>query len=415
MTSANAASTKGFPPVDRRFVWIGLGLLALFVRYLFSLNPYYTEVVYSRGIFLLVRLVFDYTLGWLPIPLIYVLVPLLLLWGGRKLRQGWRHRRERAWSHRIAGPLLTLAAVFSAGLFFFLLLWGYNYQRVPLAERIGLRVDALDRVALRAELDRATQAALSSRAQVPAQSDSALVWTWDNAALERQVREALETVLADLDYPVTGRVRGRGLYPKGMLMQLGASGIYIPFVAEGHVDAALPGILRPEVLAHELAHGYGFGDEGTCNFLAFLACEASEDARVRYAGRLAYWREVAVEYRRMDPEGYERFRAELPPGFVADNRLINAAYARYPGFFPQMSRTLYHSYLKNQGISEGIASYSRVVLMVAAWQRERGCTTPHSLDRAAIDVLSESSDKKKGSLSISPGQCHPRRRSLSQS
>ena len=187
--------------------------------------------------------------------------------------------------------------------------------------------------------------------------------------LERHLRQAEARVLKSLGFPAPGRVRCRRIWPAGTLLQLGATGIYIPFIGEGQVDAALAPVSMPFTYAHEMAHAYGFGDEGSANFIAWLTCEQSGDPVIRYTGRLDYWFDVMGQLRQEDSLAYERYRAMLPTGIEADIASVRSVYERYPGFFPALSRKLYDTFLKGQGIEEGIRSYSRVVGLVIAWRK----------------------------------------------
>jgi hypothetical protein len=362
---------RGLPTIDRRFWWIGFGLLTLLLRWLCSLNPYFTEVVYSRGVFLGVRWVWDYTLGWLPLPWLYLAAPLLLGW---LVWQGWRNvRRHRHLPvlNRLARALLGLLSFLGLMITLFFFLWGFNYYRRSIEDHLRLPTQPLTNQALVQEFQQATADLMAAYADRVGPADSALTEATLPPDLETTTRDALVQALGQLDYPTPGRVRGRFIYPEGLLIQLGASGIYIPYVGEGHVDAALPAASRPFTLAHEMAHGYGFADEGTCNFLALLACEASTDPVMRYTGRLAYWRHVATAYRRLDADAYAQLRATLPAGIVADLEAVNAVYLRYRGFFPDVSATVYDAYLKGQGISEGLANYDQVLNLVVAWRRQQ--------------------------------------------
>ncbi|MEZ4772639.1 MAG: DUF3810 domain-containing protein [Bacteroidia bacterium] len=358
-----------FPPIDRRFIWIGLGVITLLLRPLFRVNPQFTEVVYSRGIFSLLRIIWDYTLGWSPFALLYLAVPLLLAGGIYALVKSFRKPKGRSVANRLAGALLNLLAFAGCVLFLFYFLWGFNYYRAPVDKRLGLKAKKMSEELVRSEFERATEDLLKAR-EVLYSPDEAAPAVLPLRELENKLRSSLVSSLKATGYTTPGRVRARALRPKGLLLQLGASGIYIPFVFEGHVDAAMPAITFPSTMTHEMAHGYGFGDEGTCNFWAWLACFQSEDPTVRYGGLLGYWREVAVMYRMLDKDGYMTKRAELPPGLLSDLESINDALKKYPGFFPQFSDEVYDSYLKNQGIEEGMGSYGQVVRWVAAW-RER--------------------------------------------
>ncbi len=124
------------------------------------------------------------------------------------------------------------------------------------------------------------------------------------------------------------------------------------------------------VLAHEYSHGLGITDEGTCNFLGYLACVRSDDPFIQYAGYLAYFRTLAIHFKRSEPEEYERIRANLPQGMIADLDAINTYMLKYPNFLPEIRDWLYDNFLKVQGVKDGVASYSRIIQMVIAWNRK---------------------------------------------
>ena len=42
--------------------------------------------------------------------------------------------------------------------------------------------------------------------------------------------------------------------------------------------------------AHELAHGFGYGSEASCNFIAYITCMSSRDPAIQYASQFAYLR-----------------------------------------------------------------------------------------------------------------------------
>lgn len=352
--------------------WVTAGLLTLLLAWIFRINPYFCEVVYSRGIYLLLRLGWDYTAGWLPLPWLYPLAAGLLGWGGWRI---WHIRRRglrrRGW--RLVGRIfLNLLALVAGVVTIFYLAWGYNYFRRPVTEQLHIPPVQATGEGLEAEFQRATTELLAAHAALGPRDSVALGPEDLPPRLESHLRALLTDTLAALQYPTAGRVRVRRIHPPGLLMQLGASGIYLPFVGEGHYDAALPPCLWPEVMAHEMAHGYGFGDEGTCNFWAWLACSSSPYPAVRYSACLSYWIEVARSYRRHHPDAYAARRAQLSPGIRADFAAINAAYQRYPGFFPQFYDRVYDGYLKQQGISEGIRSYAKVVQLRLGWEQVSG-------------------------------------------
>jgi len=357
-----------FPRMDRRLIWIGLGLFTWVVNYLFQLNPAFTEIVYSRGIFLLLRWVWDYTLGWLPFPLLYLAVPLILAFFFRKGIKAIQNYQQVRWRYRIGSFLFSLLAFLGAVFFLFQFMWGFNYYRVPVAEQMGLTLSAPDSNKVYTEAALAQQMILEVYAKISHKDDQPLLAKHLPENLEAELRANLTQVLAEWEYPTPGRVRSRIVFPKGLLMRLGASGIYIPFVGEGHIDAALPPVSQPFTLAHEMAHGYGIGNEGSANFWAYLTTEQSSHPAIQYSGRLAYWRYAMRQLRLLDTQAFQQHLEALPKGIQADMAAVREAYRQYPDFFPEFNERAYNSYLQSQGVKEGILSYQQLVALVQAWR-----------------------------------------------
>ena len=180
----------------------------------------------------------------------------------------------------------------------------------------------------------------------------------------------VEKLLEKLGYPTAGEVRGRLLQPKGILLRFSTAGVYFPWTGESNIDAGLHPVQIPFTLAHEFAHGYGFTDEGTCNFLAYLACIQSDNKLFRYSGQLSYWRYLASAYRRHNREAYKVFFEKLPKGVVADLYDIDANSDKYPDILPRFRDAAYDTYLKTQGISEGEKNYSRIIMLVKSWREK---------------------------------------------
>ncbi|MFK7923293.1 MAG: DUF3810 domain-containing protein [Bacteroidia bacterium] len=361
-------------PIDRRFIWIGLALISLIIQQLFSANPFFTELAYSRGLFPILRTIWDYTLGWSPIPLLYPAVLGLLFWIGiRWYKRRKEERPKRSVRQRLGRAFLNLLGLISIILVVFFWGWGYNYQRQPIEHRLEMQIDSLTMEDVEQEFLWATDALIKAHAQLGDRDTSqSILATALPEELEKHMRDNLKTVLQSNDYPTPGRVRARRVFPKGTLFQIGASGVYLPWIGEGHIDAALPPVSQPYTMAHELAHGYGFGDEGSCSFWAYLACMESENPNVRYSASFGYWREVAGQYIYVDTTSFKMVRNQLPQGVKRDLVEIRNTLKKYPGFFPKTSATLYDIYLKGQGIREGRANYSRVVDLLVAWRKSKG-------------------------------------------
>lgn len=349
--------------------WLLLGMGAVAVRFSLSGTPEWIEQYYSRFFFLGVRMVIDNTIAYLPFPVLYLIVLSMLIGAVVKIRK-WRRMpvsRAQKWTHAGMGLLgFTGGAVF-----FFLVLWGYNYGRLPVEQQLGLALDPLSVEALKAEMIDEAEQIIRLRPRIPGSDETAIDASFLPEELEGQLRAELEKNLTELGFPTVGEVRAKRIYPKGIFLRFSSSGMYFPWSGEGQVDAGLDPLSIITVMTHELAHGYGFGDEGTCNFWAYVACSNSEDPLIAYAGHLDHFRTLAAQYLRYDRAGYLAFRGKLPKGIQADVDAINENLSKYPDIMPELRYAAYDTYLKAQGIKEGIKNYSRVVMMVKAWKEAR--------------------------------------------
>ena len=366
---------------------LAFGLVSLLVRVVLAQHPATTEAFYGRGLFVAVRWGFDAFLTTLPFPLVYALVVVLLVWlFTPSVAVFWRFLNvrqsgtaRRGWVRNVPwhiGYTLGRGLAFAAmALGCFLWLWGYNYCRPKFEDMIpNTRPDSLSPALLRHEAVLATTEAANLRTLAGKAATPNAAWETDFAnpaalhALERDIRANLCAVIAEYGYPTAGRVRVVAVHPFGVLLRFNTSGVYLPFVGEGHLDAGLHSLQIPYTLAHEMAHGYGFTDEGVCNFLAYLACKRSADVFVRYSGALAHWRYVFSALRPRDRANYLRLRAEIPVGMYEDLKAVRKNLDRYPSIMTALQTTTYDHFLRTQGVAEGTDSYFRVVGFVAKWR-----------------------------------------------
>ncbi len=354
---------------ERRWLKSGviIGIITVFIRSIAS--PEWLEQYYSRGVFPGFRVLLDtFVTSWFPIPLVYLFIPFLLFSVGKGLFK-WSRSQSRGKGLRAIAGLLNFTG-WTIGLF--LLMWGFNYGRQPVEERIGIQPKGLALSSLQTIIRQEAGVLANLRAKIPQSDTLALHSEHFPKNMEEQLRQALEEVLDYYNYPTVGNVRGRIIEPKGILLRISTAGIYFPWTGEGHIDAGLIHLQRPYTMTHELAHGYGFGDEGSCSFWAYLAAFKVTDPALEYAIRLGYWRSLAVHWVRADSVSYHRFRAQLPKGIIADLTAINENIAAYPDIFPNARNAAYDTYLKAQGIAEGLQNYGRVINLVEAWRVTEG-------------------------------------------
>lgn len=305
------------------------------------------ERVYSSGIYPAIQRLLTPASNLVPIAVLDLavlgLLALLIL---RFVRAGGRAAGARA-----AG--LTLLKTLAVVYLLFLALWGLNYRRVPLEQKLDF-----DRA--RVTRERALALAVESVARVNGLHASAHAVMREQgvnrAALEASFRQAWNA-LGGGEPPRSGRPK-RSLL--GIYFRFAAiDGMTNPLFLEVILNPDLLAVEQPEVLAHEWAHLAGYADESEANFLAWLTCLRG-DPLAQYSGWLsAYGRAVAVLPRAV--------RSTLPKLDEGPRRDLETIFSRYQRSSPvvrKAAQDVYDSYLKANRIEEGIANYDAVLQLM---------------------------------------------------
>jgi len=289
----------------------------------------------------------------LPFALLDVLlISTAAVWLGLAVRDFRRADRWRAAGRAGARTIVWAAAAYLA----FLVLWGFNYRRVRLVERLPF--DAA-RVTPEAVTRAATLAAdRANELYDPKREEDAPA----SGAVDPTLPAALDRALADI-----GRAhrvvpaRPKRTILDAYLLRAGVDGMIDPFFLETLIASDLLPFERPFIVAHEWSHLAGIADEGEANFVGWLACARASPA-AQYSGWLFLYRELAAVVPERDRPSVA---ARLGPGPRADLRAIRERFLRHVN--PRVSAAgwrVYDSYLKANRVEAGAASYEEVVRLV---------------------------------------------------
>jgi hypothetical protein len=330
-----------------------LDALAVALAWLASAAPLpraWVEQAYANGVFATLNRAFVPLADRFPFAVSDVEGAALLIAGGwwwvRALRRAPRGRKRRTLLALVAHTA-GFAALF---LVLFELVWGINYRRATVAERVRYSD---------ARVTDAAVARFSERIVGTLNGDVAAAHaeTLDRAKL----RAAFEPVLQRLGdrWDVAVAV------PKTTVLQpyydaAGIGGQYSPFGFETLLNASFLPVELPRALAHEWAHVGGFTNEGDANFIGTLACLRSNDPLIRYSG--AYWTYGEL------PEAQRR-RLRLDPRVIADFRAGRERFLRHykPQIFAMQWR-FYDRYLRSSGVAGGVASYGLFLKLLVGTQ-----------------------------------------------
>ncbi len=337
-------------------IWICIAIAVLILDRILPVS--FIDTWYYQGLFGVLRRLYDFLLGWLPIPMIYIVALIVVI---RIVK--WFNDWNKGFLLQVLRALGGVAMLIS----FFYIFWAFNYRQVTLQDRIGINQEEVTAQDVAQEFIRATNVLQEEAARLPDPYTSD-----ENIATLRitdhDLRPDVVHALRQLQVPNEGNVRVRQLWPKGFLLRWSTAGIYIPHAFEGHIDPGLMSVQKPFTIAHEMAHGYGITDEGACNFIAWLACSQSRDQWIRFGGALTYWRYVAAE---MPDDSVRNVINTLDPVVVRSLTLIRENDKKYPDILPRLRDAIYSSYLKQHGVKGGLRSYNYVVKTVIQYRRSQ--------------------------------------------
>lgn len=336
--------------------------LALLAGYA-PIDPRLVERWYSTGVYPVIQQVLTPVSNLMPFALLDPLtVGALCATAIICVRSVLLARRKRTWKP-ILVALARLATAGAAVYLAFLAIWGLNYRRVSMTDRLVLDHIASPEAIL--ELGRL------SVERVNALHAAAHTEGWRTSPWrERHLRDAYESVLvrlSDATPAVPGRLKSSLLGP--YFRWTSVDGMINPFGLEAIANPDLLPFELPFVAAHEWAHLAGYADESEASFVGFLTCIRAATPAAYSGWLFLYWQinsEVSSADRR-------RLASALQEG---PRRDITAIAERLrSGQIPLLRNAgwrVYDQYLKANRVEEGVRSYGLVLTLLARARFEDG-------------------------------------------
>ncbi len=329
--------------------WMLLPLLAFFCYFateFLSVKPIFVEEYYSQTFYPFVAKVISNLSNSIPFSiddifyLLLILVPcvLVLLLLIRKI------------SFSYAGKIVlnTLALVY----ILFYVLWGFNYYRPQLNERLGIASSPTNQqkflTVMEELIDQTNKLHCTFEDSDKNTIDSLIEDSYKNLA----------TVLK-IQYPMGFRTDKQITFSH-FYAQSGITGYFGPFFNEVHVNKKVLPLEYPFVLAHEKAHQLGITSEAEANFYAWLVCSRSNSQHVQYSANLTLLRHFLNQAYKM--KAYPKLLEKIDVPVKNDFNTISKHWAELRN--EKMDRAaskVNDAYLKTNKIKGGIKDYRGVV------------------------------------------------------
>ena len=346
--------------------YLPLGLLIQIVLVqIISFFPEFIEGFYSNGIYTSISNLSRVLYGLIPFSvgdLCYIFAIVFLIIGYIKIRK----ISKFSWKDRF----LKILSYFSIFYFLFNILWGLNYYRVPLFEKLKIEKEYSneDLLIFTKKLIAKTN---SIHSQITKNDSLKVVFPYSQEQVfEMNLNgyQSLSKQIPSLNYEHPSIKKSLFSLP---LSYMGFSGYLNPFTNEAQVNDKIPMYNFPTTLTHEMAHQLGYASESEANFIGFLASINNENLYFQYSGYSHALHYCLSNWKFNDQVQFKKLLKTVHPGIIKNYKESVDFWNKYESFVETGFHLFYDRFLKMNQQKDGIDGYSRFVDLLVNYYKNK--------------------------------------------
>ena len=332
--------------------WLILPLLAVFTFVLTELaarHPAWVEEVYSQGIYPVIATALSAVSNLFPFSLDDLFYSLLMVFFVFLIP--FSIFKKIKWKTSGKTVLNILAAVYIS----FYFLWGFNYYRNDVSQRLKISEQSANSEQFLDVLEHLITQLNDTYTEFD---------TFEKETADSLVEASYRNLAPMLNIPwPAGKRRAKNITFSRFFAGAGISGYYGPFFNEIHLNKHLLPVEYPFFLAHEKAHQFGVTSEAEASFYAWLACTHSPSKQLKYSANLYVFRHFLYHGRHL--EQLSEITEKPDDRVKADFQKIRDHWIelRYEKIDHAASK-INDAYLKTNKVEKGIEDYHGVVKYV---------------------------------------------------
>ena len=149
------------------------------------------------------------------------------------------------------------------------------------------------------------------------------------------------------------------------------SGHYIPFTSEAIFVDKIPLVDMPIVILHEQAHQSGYANEGEASFIAFSKAINNKEPYIRYSGYFYALINLLNEISKKNSDKLDDYIRKLDEKVISDINKVQNFWSKYSdSFLDKAQNFIYDLYLKSNNQEAGIMTYGEVSLYIIHYYQE---------------------------------------------
>ena len=262
------------------------------------------------------------------------------------------------------GALLTIITI----LFYFL--WGINYKRVSIKNKIvsNQEVDIVKLVDFTNQLiDKINKKHLdlfNLDSIIPIDNRSFEEIKNTSVSDFKNLKTLKQDSIQNFDY--TYPSIKKSLFSNALTF-MGFSGYINPFTGEANINTKIPKNSIPFVINHEIAHQLGTASEKDANFISYISLLNSSNQFHEFLA-LSYSLRVCLnELYVNDRKSYSNSVKKINIGILNNYKQTQNFWNKYNGPVELVSKKIYDKFLKQNDLKTGIKNYGETISLILSY------------------------------------------------
>jgi hypothetical protein len=247
-------------------------------------------------------------------------------------------------------------------------LWGLNYYRIPLHEKIGIEKEYSKQ-----QLQNLTLKLIAKTNQLQLKIEKEQYKKVIFNYSEQQMYGMAPNGYYNLPKPLS-QIQYQNKSIKSSVFSLplsymGFGGYLNPFTNEAQVNYLKPKYTSPLTTCHEMAHQTGIGSESECNFIGFVTAAKNEDLYFQYSA-YSFALRYALYNLDMIKEGSSKpYLKKINKGVLKNFEENKIFWKQYQTPINTFFEYFYDNFLKANQQKDGMEGYSKFVGLAIGYEK----------------------------------------------
>ncbi|WP_042273683.1 DUF3810 domain-containing protein [[Clostridium] dakarense] len=355
--------------------------LALLLNFIASKYPELVETYYSLSINKFTVQILSKISGIFPFSTyevtVYLIFVIIIIFIVKLLTTLFKNTTKL--KYFLINSILNLFSTLSIAYFLFIILWGLNYNRLPLSTTLinnynldkdknisQVNYNNNDLIDLYKFLIKKTN---ETRKLVLEDNNGIMKNNSDYKSLMSRAQLGYVKVTDIIPNADGNYSKPKYVISSNLMCYTGITGIYFPFTGDANVNIAVPDIYIPSTTLHEMAHQRGYASEDEANFIGYLASINHPDIDFKYSGYMLALNHTASALSKVDYNALVKLNKTISDDVRRDLANNNNFWKKYEGKVEKVSNNFNNAYLKSNGIKEGVQSYGKMVELLLTYYK----------------------------------------------